>query len=127
MRLSGVALMTMVVAAQRTAARSASASPARLPPFVRPTKPQATPRKASASPTHWIGLSRSSSKQERRAESDKERRGVDEHRRARGGGEAQQFVKRDEFGGEQGAGQRARGLRAVDLEDAALRRRARTR
>ena len=60
MRLSGVALMTMVVAAQNAAARSASASPARLPPFVRPTKPQTTPRKAKASPTHWIGLNRSS-------------------------------------------------------------------
>ena len=60
MRLSGVALMTMVVAAQNTAARSASASPVRLPPFVRPRKPQTTPRNARASPTHWIGLNRSS-------------------------------------------------------------------
>src|SRR5580700_10441643 len=60
------------------------------------------------------------SKQQRRADSDKERRGVDEHRRSRGGGEAQRFIERDELSSKQRAGQRPRGLRAVNLEDAAL-------
>ena len=58
--------------------------------------------------------------QERGGERDQKRRRVEKHGRSRGGGEAQRFVKRDEFGGEQRAGQRARGLRAVKLEDAAL-------
>src|SRR5271163_394483 len=59
--------------------------------------------------------------QEGGAKRDQKRRRVEKHRRSRGGGEAQRFVKRDEFGGEQGAGERACGLRAVNLEDAALR------
>src|SRR5271166_2248874 len=59
-RRSGVALMTIVVAPQSAAASNASASPSIPPPGERPARPTATPRKASARPSHWIQRSRSS-------------------------------------------------------------------